>query len=206
MKVRAFALGAAVAAAATGIFPATAMAASAATSALPSGPPAITAGAGSGSGAGADAGASAGSGASSGSGASAGSGANASNSSNVNVSVVTELPKDVYWHDQRLYDNGGQLNLPQGYSYRDNGIVPNNDRFYFAPDGRDQGIVVAPLSCRDGRYNTAPVQSSNWIGKIVDSALKACAGVYDAAYGIISDVAGTGGQSGYGASGYGGSC
>jgi hypothetical protein len=198
MKVRAFALGAAVAAAATGIFPATAMAASAATTALPSGPPAITAGAGPG--------ASAGAGSNADSGASAGSGANASNSSNVNVSVVTELPKDVYWHDQRLYDKSGQLNLPPGYSYRDNGIVPNNDRFYFAPDGRDQGVVVAPLSCRDGRYNTAPVQSTNWIGKIVDSALKACAGVYDAAYGIISDAAGTGGQSGYGASGYGGSC
>jgi len=175
MNFRAFALGAAVTAAATGLIPATAMVASAAT---PPGMPTTTM---------------------TGTGA-ATANATASNKSNVNVEVVTQLPRDMYWHDHMIYDNGKAAALPAGYSYRDGGVVGPDDRFYFGQSGARDGVIVAPMRCQGGRYADKPVKANNWIGDIVDSALKACAGVYDAAYNIISTAVGTGNDV------YGGSC
>jgi hypothetical protein len=179
MKFRAYAFGAVVAAALTGLVPATAMAAS---------PPTTST----------NTGTSMGPGASAGSGSSSSSDANSDNKNNINVSVVTQLPSDYTWHDKRLYENGHEATLPSGYSYRDGGVVGPDDRFYFAPSGDRDGVVVAPLRCQNGKYDYNSANSGNWIGKIVDSALKACAGVYDAAYGLISTAFGGSSQSGYG--------
>ena len=186
MKFRAFALGAGIAAAATGLLPATAMAATVHLA----GTPTTT-------GAGASLGVVPGTGTSAGAGSS--SAASANNKNNINVEVVTQLPRDVYWHDKMLYDNGKQLALPTGYSYADGGVVGTNDKFYFAPAGAHEGVIVAPMRCQGGMYNDKPVKANNWIGDIVDTALKACAGVYKAAYDIIAKVGGTGDL-------YGGSC
>jgi hypothetical protein len=187
MKFRAYALGAVVAAALTGLVPATAMA---------SGTPAASTAVGSGGGA------SAGAGSSSSSTANTSNNANADNKNNINVSVVTQLPSDYTWHDKKLYENGHEATLPAGYSYRDGGVVGPDDRFYFAPSGDRQGVVVAPMRCQNGKYDYNGASSNNWIGKVVDSALKACAGVYDAAYNLISTAFGGGDDHG---SGY-GSC
>jgi hypothetical protein len=181
MKFRAFALGAAVAVAVTGGIPATAMA---------SGPPTTSAGAG----------ASAGLGAGAGSSAASGSSASVNDKTNINVSVVTQLPHGYYWDDKKLYDDGHMVALPKGYSYSDGGVLGPDDRFYFAPSGKHDGVVIAPMRCQSGKYDYSSVSSGNWLGKIVDTALKACAGVYDAAYGIISTAFGEGGSSGYGSS------
>lgn len=181
MKFRAFALGAAVAVAVTGGIPATAMA---------SGPPTTSTGAG------ASAGVGAGTGASSASGASA----SVNDKTNVNVSVVTQLPRGYSWDDKKLYDDGHVVALPRGYSYADGGVMGPDDHFYFAPSGQHAGVVIAPMRCQGGKYDYNSVSSSNWLGKIVDTALKACAGVYDAAYGIISTAFGEGGSSSYGSS------
>jgi hypothetical protein len=178
MNFRAFALGAVVATALTGLVPATAMAA---------GPPPSSSTA-----EGAGGGASAGSGSSS--------TATSNPNTNVNVSVVAQLPKDVTWHDKELYENGSRYTLPDGYSYKDGGVLGPDDRFYFAPDGDRQGVVIAPMQCKNGKYGYNSAGSDNWIGKVVDSALKACAGVYDAAYNLISTAFGGGGESGYGSS------
>jgi hypothetical protein len=48
------------------------------------------------------------------------------------------------------------------------------------------------MRCQDGKYGYSSVGSGNWLGSIVDGALKACAGVYDAAYGIIASAFGGG--------------
>ena len=184
MKFRAFALGAGIAAAATGLLPATAMAATVHLAGTPT-----TTGAG----------ASLGVGPGGGAGAGASSAASANNKNNINVEVVTQLPRDVYWHDKMLYDNGKQLALPAGYSYADGGVVGTNDKFYFAPAGAHDGVIVAPMRCQGGTYSDKPVKASNWMGDIVDTALKACAGVYKAAYDIIAKAGGTGDL-------YGGSC
>ena len=180
MKFRAFALGAAVAVAAAGLIPSTAMASG--TPTVTSGTPTMTTGGA----------------------ASAGSGSSSSSSSsdktNVNVSVVAQLPEGDYWHDKMLYDKGKEVALPAGYSYKDGGVLGPDDRFYFAPSGEHQGVVVAPMQCKNGKYDYNAVSSGNWIGKVVDSALKACAGVYDAAYGLISTAFGGSTDSGYGSS------
>jgi hypothetical protein len=168
MKFRAFALGAAVSAAASGLIPATAMAATAATAVRPSGPPSTSTSASGG----------------------LNTSASASNRTNVNVEVVAQLPRDIYWHDKTLYRGGRELALPSGYSYRDGGVVGPQDRFYFAPAGQREGVIVAPMKCQGGYYNTAPVKPGNWIGNIVDGALKACATVYDTAYNIIESAVG----------------
>jgi hypothetical protein len=181
MKFRAFALGAAVAVAVTGGIPATAMA---------SGPPT----------AGTSAGTSAGVGAGVGSSAASGSSASVNDKTNVNVSVVTQLPRGYSWDNSKLYDDGHLVTLPKGYSYADGGVLGPDDRFYFAPSGQRSGVVIAPMRCQGGKYDYNSVSSSNWLGKVVDSALKACAGVYDAAYGIIAGAFGEGGSSGYGSS------
>jgi hypothetical protein len=168
MKFRALALGAAVSAAASGLIPATAMAASAATAARPSGPPST----------------------STSTRLNTSASASASNRTNVNVEVVAQLPRDIYWHDKTLYRDGRELALPSGYSYRDGGVVGPQDRFYFAPAGQREGVIVAPMKCQGGYYNSTPVKSGNWIGNIVDGALKACATVYDTAYNIIESAVG----------------
>jgi hypothetical protein len=167
MKFRAFALGAAVSAAASGLIPATAMAATAATP--PPGTPITSTSAG----------------------PNASANASASNKTNVNVEVVAQLPRDLYWHDKTIYRDGREVALPSGYSYRDGGVVGPQDRFYFAPDGPRQGVIVAPMKCQGGYYNTTPVKSGNWLGNIVDGALKACATVYDTAYNIIESAVGS---------------
>jgi hypothetical protein len=167
MKFRAFALGAAVSAAASGLIPATAMAATAATAARPSGTPTTVTSAG------------------------PNASASASSKTNVNVEVVAQLPRDLYWHDKMIYRDGRELPLPSGYSYRDGGVVGPQDRFYFAPAGQREGVIVAPMKCQGGYYNTTPVKSGNWLGNIVDGALKACATVYDTAYNIIESAVGS---------------
>lgn len=195
MKFRAFALGAGIAAAATGLLPVTAMAATVHLA----GTPTTTTGAGASIGVGPGTGTGTGTSAGTGAGAGASSAASANNKNNINVEVVTQLPRDIYWHDKTLYDHGKRLPLPAGYSYADGGVVGTNDQFYFAPAGAHEGVIVAPMRCQGGVYGDKPVKASNWIGDIVDSALKACAGVYKAAYDIIAKVGGTGDL-------YGGSC
>jgi hypothetical protein len=182
MKFRALALGAVTAAALTGLVPATAMAAgtpttSTSTSMVPGG-------------------------ASAGSGSSSSSTSNSDNKNNINVSVVTQLPADYTWHDKKLYENGHEATLPPGYTYKDGGVLGPDDHFYFAPSGAHDGVVVAPLRCQNGRYGYDSASKGNWIGDVVDAALKACAGVYDAAYNLIGTAFGTGTDhnSGYGAS------
>jgi hypothetical protein len=171
MKFRAYALGAVMAASLTGLVPATAMAAGTPTS-----------------------GTDAGSGASSSS--ASNSNSNSDNKTNVNVSVVAQLPDGYSWKDKTLYDHGKEVALPKGDSYRGGG-----DKFYFAPSGEHDGVVIAPMQCKGGKYDySKPTSSGNWLGSIVDAALKACAGVYDAAYGVISTAFGGGGDSGYGSS------
>jgi hypothetical protein len=177
MKFRAFTLGAVVAAAATGLIPSAAMA---------SGTPTMTTGGA----------------ASAGSGSSSSSSSSSNDKTNVNVSVVAQLPDGLDWHDKMLYDHGKQYDLPSGYSYKDGGVLGPDDRFYFAPSGEHQGVVIAPMQCKGGKYDYNSVSSGNWIGKIVDSALKACAGVYDAAYSLVSTAFGGSSDSGYGS----GSC
>jgi hypothetical protein len=198
MKFRALALGAVLAAATTGLIPATAMASG--TPAMASGTPAMGTPAGASSGAAASSGASAGSGASSGAGASAS--ASASDKNNINVSVITQLPREYYWDNKRIYDDGHEVALPAGDRYTDDGVLGADGRFYFAPSGKHDGVAIAPMRCQNGKYAYNSAGSGNWLGSIVDSALKACAGVYDAAYGIISDVVGNG--SGYSGSSGGG--
>jgi hypothetical protein len=182
MKFRAFALGAAVAAAATGLIPATAMA---------SGTPAVSTGPGASAGSGSSAGANAGSGSSS----------SVNDKNNINVSVVTQLPKDYYWDNKKIYDDGREVPLPAGDRYADGGVVGPDDRFYFAPSGKHDGVAVAPMRCQNGKYDYNTTGSGNWIGSIVDGALKACAGVYDAAYGIIADAFGGAGHTSGGSGG-----
>jgi hypothetical protein len=177
MNFRAYALGAAVAVALTGLVPATAMA---------SGTPGSSTAVGTGGGASAGAGSS--------------SSASASDKNNINVSVVTQLPSNYSWHDKRLYENGQEATLPPGYTYRDGGVLGPDDRFYFAPSGTREGVVIAPMRCQNGKYDYNSSESGNWIGKIVDSALKACAGVYDAAYSLIATAFGGDTNSGYGGS------
>lgn len=213
MKFRAFALGAAVAVVATGLVPATAMAS--ATPMVSTGTGTSSAmgtssgvvpgtGVGASSAAGASSGANAGAGASSGanSGSTSGSGSSSStsdkNSNNINVSVVTQLPHDYYWDNKKIYDDGREVALPAGDRYADGGVVGADDRFYFAPSGRHDGVAVAPMRCQGGKYDYNSAGSGNWLGSIVDGALKACAGVYDAAYGIIAEAIGSGGTHGGG--------
>ncbi|HEY1623365.1 MAG TPA: hypothetical protein VGG16_06155 [Streptosporangiaceae bacterium] len=189
MKFRAFALGTAMAAAATGLIPATAMAST--TPVVSTGPAAaVGASAGAGASSGANAGASAGSGSSS----------SVSDKNNINVSVVTQLPPGYSWDNKKLYDDGRPVALPAGDRYADGGILGPDDKFYFAPSGKYDGVAVAPMRCQNGKYDYNKVSSGNFIGDIVDKALKACAGVYDAAYGLISDAFGGGSSSGYGSS------
>jgi hypothetical protein len=170
MKFRSFALGAVVAAALTGIVPTAAMAA---------GTPAGTGAA------------------SAGSGSSSTSTSNADNKTNVNVSVVAQLPAGYDWRDKKLTKDGKDVALPSGYSYKDGGVLGPDNRFYFAPDGAKQGVVIAPMKCQGGKYDyNKPAAQGNWIGDVVNSALKACAGVYDAAYNLISTAFGTGNDHG----------
>lgn len=174
MKFRAYALGAVMAAALTGLVPATAMAAGTPTSSTDAG---------------------------SGANSSSASNSTSDNKTNVNVSVVAQLPDGYSWHDKTLYDHGKEVALPKGDTYRGGGVLGADDKFYFAPSGEHEGVVIAPMQCKGGKYDyNKPVSSGNWLGSLVDSALKACAGVYDAAYGIISTAFGDGGSSGYGSS------
>jgi hypothetical protein len=195
MKFRAFAFGAAVAVAATGLVPATAMASATPTVSTGTG---TSSGVGASSAAGASSGANAGAGASSGadSGSTSGSGSSSStsdkNNNNINVSVVTQLPHNYYWDDKKIYDDGHAVALPAGDRYADGGVVGANDSFYFAPSGKHDGVAVAPMRCQGGKYDYNSAGSGHWIGSIVDGALKACAGVYDAAYGIIATAFGNG--------------
>ncbi len=173
MKIRAFALGAGIAAAATGLLPVTAMAATA----HPATTPPVT-----------SAGADAGSGSSS--------GASANNKNNINIEVVTQLPRDVRWDNHTLVNNKNQqIELPKGYAYADGGVVAANDQYYFAPAGPHEGVIVVPTGCHDGKYSDS-VKQTNWLSDIVDKALQACQGVYKAAYNIIADA--FGGQDIYG--------
>jgi hypothetical protein len=178
MKFRAYALGAVMAAALTGLVPATAMAAGTPTS-----------------------GTDAGSGANSSSASNSNSNSNSDNKTNVNVSVVAQLPDGYAWKDKTLTDHGKDVVLPKGDVYRDGGVLGADDKFYFAPSGAHDGVVIAPMQCKGGKYDyNKPTSSGNWLGSIVDAALKACAGVYDAAYGVISTAFGGGSDSGYGSS------
>ena len=47
------------------------------------------------------------------------------------------------------------------------------------------------MKCQGGSYNSTPVKSGNWLGNIVDAALKTCATVYDNAYNIIENAVGS---------------
>jgi hypothetical protein len=174
MKFRALALGATMAVAVTAFIPATAMAATGAT------PPAASMGTANAN-------------------SNANANANADSKNNINVSVVTQLPKGDYWSDKKIYDHGREVALPSGYKYTDGGVMGPDDHFYFAPSGARDGVVVAPLQCQNGKYGYNSASTGNWIGSIVDSALKACAGVYDAAYNVIATAFGnSGGRGGYG--------
>jgi len=106
------------------------------------------------------------------------------------VSVVTQLPHDYYWDNKRIYDDGREVALPAGDRYADGGVLGADDRFYFAPSGKHDGVAIAPMRCQDGKYAYNSAGSGNWLGSLVDGALKACAGVYDAAYGIIAEAFG----------------
>jgi len=127
-------------------------------------------------------------------GASAGasSAASVSDKNNINVSVVNQLPQNYRWENNKLYDNGQAVTLPPGYSYYDGGVVGQNDHFFFRPVGARETVMIAPMSCQGGKYTYDKVASGNAFGKLVDSALKACATVYDWAYGLISDTFGSG--------------
>ncbi len=173
MKFRAFALGAGIAAAATGLIPAAAMAATTHLATTPPGttPPVTSAGAGAGSG--------------------SSSSASANNKNNINIEVVTQLPRGVRWDNHELVDDHKRpLALPEGYTYADGGIVAPNDQYYFAPAGPHQGVVIVPTGCHDGRY-TDKVKETNFVSDAVGAALKACQAVYNGAYNLIAHFFGT---------------
>jgi hypothetical protein len=170
MKYRAFALGAAVTTSALGLLPATAMAASAATATGATTTPVTT--------------------------MTTGPSATASASSRnaINIDVVTQLPRGDYWRDGRVYDRGGPLTLPYGYTYRDGGIVGPDRSLYMGPDplSRNGAVIDTTATCKGSAYSSSGAKGGGWIAQIADQAIKACAGVITAAYNVIGNVAGSG--------------
>jgi hypothetical protein len=95
-----------------------------------------------------------------------------------------------------LFSCVSSITCTPGYSYRDRGIVGADDRFYFGPAGEHDGVIVAPMTCQRGHYSTPVKPGTNFLGVIVGSALKACDGIYNAAYGIIDSIIGSGDDGG----------
>ena len=172
MKYRAFAFGAAVAAAATGLLPATAMAASAHVATTP--PPGTGVGSTSDSGAGST------------------SGAQANNKNN--LSVVVNLPKDVGWRDINNKNvlvnttNNHVLQAGDGYTYDTGGLVYGDGGFAMFPVGPGLGhtVVVGNGACTP--------KTPGGLNGLLSTALKFCGIVYDWAYNAIDSAAGGQGQ------------
>jgi hypothetical protein len=113
------------------------------------------------------------------------------------VEVVTPLPQNVNWHNGAFYNRTDvQLKLPTGYLYRDGGVTGPKGQVVYAPDGRHEGVVSVPVQCKGGAFEFSRVDTTNWLGNILNGAFNAARSGVEAAAGIAQAAVGASGTHG----------
>jgi hypothetical protein len=109
---------------------------------------------------------------------------------NVTVDVVTPLPQGISWRDDAFYRGDGKLALPAGYTYRDDAVFGPDGQLVYVPDGKREGLVVAPVACKGGALSFSPVDTTNWLANIINGAFNAARAGVEAAAGIAQAAVG----------------